>query len=63
MGFAVIYPEAGGFMYRGTPQQHAKVNDLIQVLGPLSEFNDEVVYEFYKLGTPRRRMSPMSSTT
>lgn len=45
----VVYPEAGGFIYRGTDRQHARVEELIRSLGPLSEFNDEIVYEFYKL--------------
>lgn len=45
----VVYPDAGGFMYRGTAQQHAKVKELIDKLGPLSEFDDTIVYEFYKL--------------
>lgn len=45
----VIYPEAGGFIYRGTTQQHARVEELIRALGPLSEFNNDPVYQFYKL--------------
>lgn len=45
----VVYPDAGGFMYRGTAQQHAKVKELIDKLGPLSEYDDTIVYEFYKL--------------
>ncbi len=45
----VVYPDAGGFIYRGTTQQHARVEKLIKDLGPLSEFDDTITYEFIKL--------------
>lgn len=45
----VVYPESGGFIYRGTVQQHARVKKLIEDLGPLSEFDDTITYEFIKL--------------
>lgn len=44
----VLYPEAGGFIYRGTAQQHERVVSLIEGLRDLSE-RDKVVIEFYKL--------------
>lgn len=44
----VLYPEAGGFIYRGTPTQHERVQALIAGLKDLSE-RDRVVIEFYKL--------------
>lgn len=44
----IIYPQAGGFMYRGTEQQHARIADLVRQLADLSR-RDEVSYEFYKL--------------
>lgn len=47
VGF-VIYPESGGFMYRGTPAQHQRVQALIAQLKDLSE-RDRVTIEFYKL--------------
>lgn len=45
----VIYPEAAGFIYRGTTQQHSRVEELISSLGPLSDFEDPITYEFHKL--------------
>ena len=44
----VLYPDSGGFVYRGTPQQHQHVTALIEQLRELSK-SEEVVYEFYKL--------------
>lgn len=44
----VLYPEAGGFIYRGTPAQHERVQSLIAGLKDLSE-RDKVAIEFYKL--------------
>lgn len=44
----VIYPEVGGFMYHGTPEQHARVQYLETKLDALSK-GDLVVMEFYKL--------------
>lgn len=45
----VVYPEAGMFVYRGTPQQHGRIKEMIRELGPLSEFDDTITYEFIKL--------------
>ncbi len=43
-----IYPEAGGFFYRGTESQHRRVAALVESMRGISA--DEVVtYEFYKL--------------
>lgn len=44
----VIYPDSGGFVYRGTAQQHARVDMLVAQLRDLSA-SEEIVYEFYKL--------------
>ncbi len=44
----VLYPEAGGFIYYGTPAQHSRVELLVEQLDELSA-RDVVVYEFYKL--------------
>lgn len=44
----VIYPEAGGFMYHGTVEQHARITALAKDLQPLSQ-GDLVTMEFYKL--------------
>ena len=44
----ILYPDSGGFVYRGTPEQHNRVNWLIDQLKELSK-SEEVVYEFYKL--------------
>jgi type II secretory pathway component GspD/PulD (secretin) len=44
----VIYPEAGGFMYHGTPDQHTRILELAKDLQPLSQ-GDLVTMEFYKL--------------
>lgn len=44
----VLYPEAGGFIYRGTETQHERVGALVSTLKDLSE-KDRVVLEFYKL--------------
>lgn len=44
----VIYPDSGGFVYRGTTEQHARVTALIQSLSELTS-QDSVVIEFYKL--------------
>ncbi len=43
-----IYPESGGFIYRGTPEQHTRVDELIERLGELARGADPV-YEFYKV--------------
>ena len=43
-----IFPENGGFIYRGTEPQHARVAALVDQLKDLSE-RDAVVLEFYKL--------------
>lgn len=45
----VVYPDAGMFVYRGTPQQHARIEAMIRELGPLSEYDDTITYEFIKL--------------
>lgn len=43
-----IYPEAGGFFYRGTESQHRRVAALVESMRGISA--DEIVtYEFYKL--------------
>ena len=44
----VIYPAAGGFIYRGTEAQHARVESLVRELGDLID-RDSIVTEFYKL--------------
>lgn len=44
----VIYPEVGGFMYRGTRSQHERVEELVEALSELT-VAERVVYEFYKL--------------
>lgn len=44
----VVFPEAGGFMYRGTESQHAQVQRLIDSLSELTSA-ELVVVEFYKL--------------
>lgn len=44
----VIYPRAGGFIYRGTEAQHARVDALVRELGDLID-NDTPVTMFYKL--------------
>ncbi len=44
----VIYPAAGGFIYRGTEAQHARVDSLVRELGDLID-RDSVTTEFYKL--------------
>jgi len=44
----VIYPDMGGFMYHGTPVQHAEVAELVRSLERLT-LNEAVTYEFYKL--------------
>lgn len=44
----ILYPESGGFVYRGTPEQHRRVVGLIEQLRDLSR-SEEIVYEFYKL--------------
>jgi type II secretory pathway component GspD/PulD (secretin) len=44
----VIYPEAGGFMYHGTPEQHARIAVLAESLKQLSQ-GDLITMEFYKL--------------
>lgn len=44
----ILYPESGGFVYRGTPEQHHRVVGLIEQLRDLSR-SEEIVYEFYKL--------------
>lgn len=44
----VLYPEAGGFIYRGTESQHHRVEALVASLKDLSE-RDRMVYEFYRL--------------
>jgi len=44
----VLYPDAGGFFYRGTDAQQARVEALVKMLKSISA--DEIVtYEFYKL--------------
>src|SRR5690606_21093308 len=44
----VIYPSAGGFIYRGTEAQHARVDALVRELGDLID-RDTTITEFYKL--------------
>lgn len=44
----VIYPRAGGFIYRGTEAQHARVDALVRELGDLID-NDTPITQFYKL--------------
>lgn len=44
----VLYPDAGGFIYRGTEAQHRRVTALIETFGVISAA-DVTVYEFYKL--------------
>lgn len=44
----VIFPEPGGFMYYGTKEQHARVNDLIEK-NKLLTTGEQIVYQFYKL--------------
>ena len=44
----ILYPDSGGFVYRGTTARHAVVNNLISQLRDLSR-SEEIVYEFYKL--------------
>lgn len=44
----VIFPEPGGFMYYGTPEQHARVAVLIEQNKMLS-VGERVVFGFYKL--------------
>ncbi len=44
----VIYPAAGGFIYRGTEAQHVRVESLVRELGDLID-RDAIVTEFYKL--------------
>lgn len=44
----VLYPASGGFMYRGTEPQHAKIVELIATLGDLSE-RDQIDLGFFKL--------------
>jgi type II secretory pathway component GspD/PulD (secretin) len=44
----VLYPASGGFMYRGTEVQHAKIVELIAALGDLSE-RDQIDVGFFKL--------------
>lgn len=43
-----IYQDKGGFMYRGTPEQHDRVARLVEMLADVTA-QDLVVYEFYKL--------------
>jgi general secretion pathway protein D len=43
-----IFPENGGFIYRGTDAQHERVAALVDQLKDLSA-RDEVILEFYKL--------------
>ncbi len=44
----VIYPEAGGFMYHGTLEQHTRIKQLATDLKQLSQ-GDLITMEFYKL--------------
>ena len=44
----VLYPEAGGFIYRGTEFQQERVKGLIKSLKIIS-VDEETTYEFYKL--------------
>lgn len=44
----VLYPDSGGFVYRGTARQQARVEALVVQLRDLSA-SEEIVYEFYKL--------------
>lgn len=44
----ILHPEAGGFIYRGTEAQQARVKTLVANLRGLTE-DKKVVYEFYKL--------------
>jgi len=44
----VLYPEAGGFEYRGTDEQHRMVRAIIDRLSDRIR-DEDVVYEFYKL--------------
>ena len=44
----VLYPDAGGFIFRGTPAQHARVVDLVEALKVIS-IDEYPTYEFYKL--------------
>ena len=44
----ILHPEAGGFIYRGTDAQQARVKVLVANLRGLTE-DKRVVYEFYKL--------------
>lgn len=44
----VLYPEAGGFDYRGTDAQHEQVRAIINRLSDRIR-DEEIVYEFYKL--------------
>lgn len=44
----IIYPDSGGFMYRGTREQHERVAALVKALAELTN-QDLVVIEFYKL--------------
>lgn len=44
----VLYPDAGGFIFRGTPAQHARVTDLVEALKVIS-IDEYPTYEFYKL--------------
>jgi type II secretory pathway component GspD/PulD (secretin) len=43
-----LYPDAGGFIYRGTEPQHARVRALVENLAPLSA-DEKPTIEFYKL--------------
>ncbi len=44
----VIYPDAGGFLYRGTEAQHERVKALVSELRDLAT-QELIVVEFYKL--------------
>ena len=44
----VIYPDAGGFLYRGTEAQHERVKALVTELRDLAT-QELIVVEFYKL--------------
>ncbi len=44
----VLYPDSGGFIYRGTEVQHERVKALIKNLVVISA-DEETTYQFYKL--------------
>jgi type II secretory pathway component GspD/PulD (secretin) len=44
----VLYPEAGGFIYRGTEPQHTRVDALVRSLSMISA-DEKPTIEFYKL--------------